>query len=438
MKLLSIAIPCYNSQDYMEKCIESLLVGGEEVEILVVDDGSSDRTAEIADAYAAKYPTIIKAIHQENGGHGEAVNAGIRNATGLYFKVVDSDDWVNKEAYIKILETLYELLRGPQTVDLLISNFVYEKQGATHKKVMQYRRCLPQDRVFGWEEVKHMPKGKYLLMHSMIYRTKLLQECGLELPKHTFYVDNLFAFEPLPYVKNLYYLDVNFYRYFIGRSDQSVNEQVMIGRIDQQIRVTKLMLGYYDVTKIQNRKLRHYMVRYLEIMMVICSILAIKSGSEENMAKKSSPSLIADNRKARHDFHIHETYEAGIALTGTEIKSIRQGKLNLKDSFCRIDKGEILLYGVHISPYEQGNRFNHEPERTRKLLMHKSEINKLHAQVKEKGFSLVPLNFHFSHGYVKVTVGLVTGKKLYDKRQDMAERDAKRDIAKRIKEQQKY
>ena len=145
MKLLSIAIPCYNSQDYMEKCIESLLVGGEEVEILVVDDGSSDKTAEIADAYAAKYPTIIKAIHQENGGHGEAVNAGIRNATGLYFKVVDSDDWVNKEAYIKILETLYELLRGPQTVDLLISNFVYEKQGATHKKVMQYRRCLPQE-----------------------------------------------------------------------------------------------------------------------------------------------------------------------------------------------------------------------------------------------------------------------------------------------------
>ena len=186
MKLLSITIPCYNSQDYMEKCIESLLVGGEEVEILVVDDGSSDRTAEIADAYAEKYPTIVKAIHQENGGHGEAVNAGIRNATGLYFKVVDSDDWVNKEAYISILKTLYELLRGPETVDLLISNFVYEKQGATRKKVMQYRRCLPQNKIFGWDEVRHMPKGKYLLMHSMIYRTQLLHDCGLELPKHTF------------------------------------------------------------------------------------------------------------------------------------------------------------------------------------------------------------------------------------------------------------
>ena len=133
MKLLSIAIPCYNSEAYMEKCIESLLKGGEDVEILVVNDGSSDRTAEIADAYAEKYPTIIKAVHQENGGHGEAVNAGIRNATGLYFKVVDSDDWVNEEAYAKILHTLGELVRGPETVDMLISNFVYEKQGAARK-----------------------------------------------------------------------------------------------------------------------------------------------------------------------------------------------------------------------------------------------------------------------------------------------------------------
>ena len=123
MKLLSIAIPCYYGKMYRVS-----LKGGEDVEILVVNDGSSDRTAEIADAYAEKYPTIIKAVHQENGGHGEAVNAGIRNATGLYFKVVDSDDWVNEEAYAKILHTLGDLVRGPETVDMLISNFVYEKQ----------------------------------------------------------------------------------------------------------------------------------------------------------------------------------------------------------------------------------------------------------------------------------------------------------------------
>ena len=112
MKLLSIAVPCYNSESYMEKCIDSLLVGGEDVEILIVDDGSKDRTAEIADAYAAKYPTICKAVHKPNGGHGSAVNAGIENATGLFFKVVDSDDWVKEIAYRKILSTLAELAGG--------------------------------------------------------------------------------------------------------------------------------------------------------------------------------------------------------------------------------------------------------------------------------------------------------------------------------------
>ncbi len=150
---------------------------------------------------------------------------------------------------------------------------------------------------------------------------------------------------------------------------------------------------------------------------------------------KVSDNMITDNRKARHDFHIHETFEAGIVLTGTEVKSIRQGKVNLKDSFCRVENGELFLYQMHISPYEQGNRFNQDPLRTRKLLMHKREIHRLFGQVREKGFSLVPLNLHFSRGRIKVTVGLVTGKKLYDKRQDMAERDAKRDISRRLKEQ---
>ena len=286
MKLLSVAIPCYNSEAYMEKCIDSLLVGGEEVEILIVDDGSTDKTAEIADAYAEKYPTIVRAIHQENGGHGEAVNAGIRNAQGLYFKVVDSDDWVNKEAYEKILKALEELLRGPKTVDLFISNFVYEKQGATRKKVMQYRHCFPQGEVFGWSDIGHMQKGKYLLMHSMIYRTQLLQQCGLELPKHTFYVDNLFAYEPLPYVKNMYYLDVNFYRYFIGRDDQSVNEKVMIKRIDQQIRVNKMMVDVYNRGNFTNKRLRAYMFSYLDIITTVSSIMLIRAETEEPLQKK--------------------------------------------------------------------------------------------------------------------------------------------------------
>ena len=286
MKLLSIAIPCYNSEAYMENCIKSLLPGGDEVEILVIDDGSQDRTAEIADEYQEKYPGIVRAIHQPNLGHGGAVNTCIHNAQGLYFKVVDSDDWVNEESYKEILKTLEELVKGSKTVDLLISNFVYEKQGATRKKVMQYRHCLPVNQIFTWNEVGHMPKGKYLLMHSMIYRTQLLLECNLTLPEHTFYVDNIFAFDPLPYVQNMYYLDTNFYRYFIGRDDQSVNETVMIRRIDQQLRVNKLMVNSYTSCGSMNKRTRAYMISYLDIITTISSIMLIRSGTKEALDKK--------------------------------------------------------------------------------------------------------------------------------------------------------
>ena len=285
MKLLTFTIPCYNSQDYMRHCIESILPGGEDVEILIVDDGSTDNTAAIADEYARKYPTIVRAIHQENGGHGEAVNAGIRNATGLYFKVVDSDDWVDEEAYLKILDKLREIAGGSVTLDMLLANYVYEKVGVTHKKVMR-QLGFPKDQVFTWSDVRHFYKGHYILMHSVIYRTKLLRDCGLELPKHTFYVDNIYVYKPLPFVRTIYYMDVDFYRYFIGREDQSVNEKVMIGRIDQQIRVNKIMLDEVDLNKVTNHKCRKYMINYLEIITVVTTAMLLRSGTEENLQKK--------------------------------------------------------------------------------------------------------------------------------------------------------
>lgn len=285
-KLLSVVIPCYNSQEYMRTCIESLLPGREHVEILIVNDGSKDQTAEIADEYARTYPSIVKAIHQENGGHGEAVNAGIRNASGLYFKVVDSDDWVDTKAYLKILKTLHELVEKDDVIDMMISNFVYEKQGAKYKKVMQYENVLPKNTIFSWNDIDHFRKGQYLLMHSVIYRTQLLKDCDLELPKHTFYVDNLYVYVPLQCVKKIYYLDVDFYRYFIGREDQSVNESVMIKRIDQQIKVNKLMIDHVDLGSITSEKLRDYMLKHLEIVTVVSAILLIRSGTSENLAKK--------------------------------------------------------------------------------------------------------------------------------------------------------
>lgn len=287
MKLLTVTIPCYNSQDYMEKSIRSALTGGERVEIIVVDDGSNDRTLEIANKYQAKFPDIIKVIHQENGGHGEAVNTGIKNATGLYFKVLDSDDCLGKRALAQVLDLLEDMVSKDAGLDMLVSNFMYDKQGVKHKKIMRYKNAMPVGKMFGWDELK-FGTTQYLLMHSVIYRTKVLRECGMVLPKHTFYVDNIYVFQPLPYVKNIYYLDVCLYKYFIGRDDQSVHESVMIKRLDQQYRVTRLMLEIYNNSEISHPNIDAAMVHYFDMMMCVSSILSIIDGSEERLKDKEN------------------------------------------------------------------------------------------------------------------------------------------------------
>lgn len=286
MKYLSFAIPCYNSAEYMDRAIESILTGGEDVEIIIVNDGSSDQTAEIAKQYEEKYPTIVKAVNKENGGHGDAVNTGLLHATGQYFKVVDSDDWVDENALQSILKTIRKMEESEDTIDMYISNYVYEKVGVKHKRVIHYRNVLPKDQVLRWKDIGRFHLGQYILMHSVIYRTEMLKLCQLVLPKHTFYVDNIYVYYPLPHVRNLYYLDVNFYRYFIGREDQSVNEKVMMKRVDQQIFVTKTMIDMYTLRRIANKKLRNYMVNYLAIMMTVSSIILIRSKKAENLEKK--------------------------------------------------------------------------------------------------------------------------------------------------------
>lgn len=287
MKLLTVAIPCYNSQDYMRHAIDTVLIGGEDVEIIIVDDGSKDDTAKIADELEKEYPSIIRTIHQENGGHGQAVNTGLANAKGIYFKVLDSDDWFDREAYMMVLNQLRNFVQEGTRVDMLLANYVYEKPSIHKHKAIRYTSAFPEDRVFSWSEVKHFKISQNILMHSVIYRTKMLRECGLELPKHTFYVDNIFVYNPLPSVKKMYYLNADLYRYFIGREDQSVNEDVMIGRIDQQIKVNKIMIDAHDLTKIRNKKLRDYMVKYLTMMMTVSSVFLIKEGTEESLEKRA-------------------------------------------------------------------------------------------------------------------------------------------------------
>ncbi|MED1725397.1 SsrA-binding protein SmpB [Brevibacillus parabrevis] len=152
---------------------------------------------------------------------------------------------------------------------------------------------------------------------------------------------------------------------------------------------------------------------------------------------KTGTKTVAQNRKARHDYHIEQVFEAGIALTGTEIKAVRAARVQLKDSFARVQNGELLLYNVHISPYEQGNRFNHEPERTRKLLMRRLEILKLNGLIREKGYSLVPLSIYLKGGWAKVELALVKGKKNYDKREDLKKKDAAREVERALRNRQK-
>ena len=156
------------------------------------------------------------------------------------------------------------------------------------------------------------------------------------------------------------------------------------------------------------------------------------------MAKETSSRLIANNKKAYHDYFIEEKYEAGISLAGTEVKSLRMGKCSIKEAFLRIERGELFIYGMHVSPYEKGNIFNKDPLRVRKLLLHRDEIRKLAGKIAEKGYTLVPLQVYFKHGLVKVEVGLAKGKKLYDKRQDIAKKDQRREAERDFKVKNLY
>ena len=289
-KLITFAVPCYNSAAYMRHCVETLLSAGEQAEIILVDDGSvKDDTPAICDEYAAKYPTIVKAIHQENGGHGEGVNQGIRNATGLYYKVVDSDDWLDTDALKKVLARLTTLVARGTAPDMMICNYVYEHVEDNTTLTVRYTNVFPQNRLFNWTHVGHFRPDQNILMHSVMYRTEVLRKCGMVLPKHTFYVDNIFVYQPLPYVKNMYYLDVDLYRYFIGRSDQSVNEKVMVTRVDQQLRVTYHMIDSHDLRQVsaEHKKLGRYMFNYLAMMMAISSIFLVIDSSPEALGKRT-------------------------------------------------------------------------------------------------------------------------------------------------------
>ncbi len=254
----------------MRKCVDSLLTGGDEVEIIIVNDGSRDDTINIANVYAEKYPDIVKVIDKENGGHGSGVNAGMANSTGLYYKVVDSDDWLDDNALASLLSKIREHKEKGTLPDLYVTNFIYDKVSEGTQYVSAYGDKMPEGQIIGWDKVKKFNLSHMMLMHALLYKREKLLQSGTVLPEHTFYVDNLFAYKPLPFMQTVCYLNLDLYHYFIGREDQSVNRKNFVKRYEQQIRVMKCMTDAYTLDEIKKmpKGLKRYMWHSLEVIMM--------------------------------------------------------------------------------------------------------------------------------------------------------------------------
>ena len=288
MKYITFTIPSYNSQEYMRHVIDNLVAVGDDIEVIIVNDGSTDDTGKIADEYQTKYPTIVKAIQKENGGHGSGVMAGLHNASGLFYKVVDSDDWVETSDVITMVDLIKKHLSENIDIDLYITNYVYEHAADNSQFSMNYRKYLPIDTVFSWNDIKRIGLETVFLMHSLMYRTEKLRESGMNLPNHTFYVDDIYAYVPLPFMKNLYYHDLDFYHYFIGRADQSINYDTMCKRYEQQMRVFKIMFESNSLEHLKTfpKHLYQYMWQFLMIIGAVTFMTIIGTKEDKETRKK--------------------------------------------------------------------------------------------------------------------------------------------------------
>jgi glycosyltransferase involved in cell wall biosynthesis len=246
----------------MEKAVDSLLAGGEEIEVLIVDDGSADETGAIADRLAAEHPSIIRAHHQPNGGHGSAINYGIAHAEGLYFKVVDSDDRLVRENVPGLMDVLRRHTDAGDRADLIFHDYVYDKPEKENSFMITYSGKLKPDTVATWDQCRTFHMWNQFMIHSLIYRTQFLRDIRLQLPEHTYYEDNLYIYQPLVYTERIMYHHAPLYGYFVGRDDQSINEANLLKRLDQMTEITKKQATSYTWEELNrvSPKLRKYMI----------------------------------------------------------------------------------------------------------------------------------------------------------------------------------
>lgn len=307
-KTLTFVVPAYNMTEYLERCVMSLIAAkrNDDIEVLIVDDGSSDGTLEMAQKFEARYPGIVRAIHQENKGHGGAVNTGIAAASGMYVKVVDADDWVGPESLEQVMAVLREEADSTEPIDMLVTNYVYDKVGKRNKHVVNFRHAMKAGERLAWNDLGHFGLAEYILMHALTYRTAVVRESCMQLPEHTFYVDFIYAYQPFPWVKTMKYLDTPFYHYFIGRDGQSVQTDVMIRRVGQLRLVNQCMVRATPERGTVPDGLYRYMIHFLAIESSVASVFMILSRDPENYEKKKdmwddikaySPTIYKDVRK---------------------------------------------------------------------------------------------------------------------------------------------
>ena len=284
MKLLTLVIPSYNAEAFLRRCVERMTPAGPEVDILIVDDGSTDGTPAIADALAAEHPENVRVIHQENGGHGEGLNQGIRCAEGIYLKSVDADDRIDTESLKTMVALLREHAEPGTWADLVVNDYVYDHTDRENVFQVRYNHVFHKNRVDTWETCRRFPIWKQFMIHSLCYRVALLREQGYELPKHTFYEDNLYIYQPLPWVQRILYLPCPLYGYTIGQENQSVSQKNILRRMDQNTRMVTRMICTWKWDEISRlpRNLRGYMVSFLSGQILAVTVLHESANNEES------------------------------------------------------------------------------------------------------------------------------------------------------------
>ena len=292
MKLITFVVPSYNSQEYLHYALDSLIPGGDEIEVLIINDGSKDDTLLVAKEYEKKYPNIFKAVNQENKGHGGGINTGLSLATGKYFKVLDSDDWVDSTALKKVLS----FIKKSDEPDLIIANYVYYQGRENRGFTVKFNRFMEEEKVITFNEVKKFPLQNNITLHSAMYKTEVLKQAKVILPEHRSFEDNLFVYYPLPYVKKLVYINTTLYCYLIGRTGQSMEQSNLVKKYYDFIYCGQKIFNLYDITKFkkENKGLYRIMLHHLTLNCMLAVIHSRYNGSNE--AKESYKNFLKESK----------------------------------------------------------------------------------------------------------------------------------------------